>query len=216
MFCPTQIQSNIYWWCKHQWKVCFAIFWDPVLVFLPKIASAHQTWSMINIHLWSTSWRILVYSATMPYMPYMQHYLWSFFCLSNTQICICWDQSPEWSTYLQPEWSGRGVKYGWHLGPWCQLARHHIFEQQWKPVCLLKESYSPVGLICHIHLVWCVVSPHSSMDGNLSVKRFWWVLGYNQISKLFWTLLDTYPFIDLNNMDQAWVLCDIQCAHITL
>ena len=147
----------------------------------------------------------------------MQRYLWNLIMfLYNTQICICWDQSPEWSTYLQPEWSGQGVKYGWHLGPWCQLARHHIFEQQWKPVCLLKESYSPVGLICHIHLVWCVVSPHSSMDGNLSVKRFWWVLGYNQISKLFWTLLDTYPFIDLNNMDQAWVLCDIQCAHITL
>lgn len=59
----------------------------------------------------------------------------------------------------------------------------------------VKACLSFEGLICHIHLVWCVVSPHSSMDGNLSVKRFWWVLGYNQISKLFRTLFDTYPIL---------------------
>ena len=139
----------------------------------------------------------------------MQQYLWN----SNMHLLR---PIPRMKHVFTTRVERAGVKYGWHLGPWCQLARHHIFEQQWKPVCLLKESYSLVGLICHIHLVWCVESPHSSMDGNLSLKRFWWVLGYNQISKLFWTLIDTYPFIDLNNMDQAWVLRDIQCAHITL
>ena len=82
----------------------------------------------------------------------------------------------------------------------------------------VKACLSFEGLICHIHLVWCVVSPHSTMDGNLSVKRFWWVLGYNQISKLFWTLLDTYPFIDLNIMDQAgcYVIYNVHilpCKH---
>ena len=64
----------------------------------------------------------------------------TFFLLSNKYLLES-EAHPwiEWSMCLQPGCSRVGVKYSRQLVPMCYMvARHHIFEQQWKLLCHLE------------------------------------------------------------------------------
>lgn len=128
---------------------------------------------MINIHLWSTSWCMLAYSITIscPTSDAPNAYKLpreTFFLLSNKYLLES-EAHPwiEWSMCLQPGCSRVGVKYSRQLVPMCyKVARHHIFEQQWKLLCHLElQSTESVFNICH---------KYRTMRSTAHANPFWY------------------------------------------